>query len=115
MSNQRFAHTPETPYYAVIFTAQRSAIDDDYGPTADRMEELAAGQPGFLGLESTRDAAGLGITVSYWKDEQAILAWRQHLEHRAARQRGRELWYTRYELRVARVERAYRWNKDDAR
>jgi len=59
------ANTPEPPYYAVIFTNTRTEADDQgYGDMAQRMVELAAGQPGFLGVESVRDGR-LGITVSY--------------------------------------------------
>lgn len=115
MSADRFAQTPAPPYYAVIFTSQRSEVEAGYEATAERMEQLAAGQPGYLGMEATRDAQGLGITVSYWASEQAILAWKHELEHRAARQQGREAWYTQYELRVARVERAYGWQRKEAR
>jgi len=95
------------PYYAVIFSSQRQGGDDGYEATADRMVELAAQQPGYLGVESVRGADGFGITVSYWESEDAIAGWRQHLEHVAARERGRNAWYSHYELRVARVERAY--------
>ena len=102
-----FAHTPEPPYYAVIFTSQRTAGDEGYAETADRMVELAAQQPGFLGVESVRGADGLGITVSYWSSEEAIAAWKAHAEHSMARQKGRTHWYAGFALRVAKVERAY--------
>lgn len=102
-----FAKTPKPPYYAVVFTSRRRDGDHGYGATADRMVELAAQQPGYLGVESVRDAGGLGITVSYWQDEASILAWRRHAEHTLARERGRTEWYEHYELRVAKVERAY--------
>ena len=102
-----FAKTPPPPYYAVIFTSQRQGDDDGYGATADRMVELARQQPGYLGVESVRGEDGLGITVSYWQDEASIVAWRKDLEHTAARARGRNAWYSHYELRVAKVERAY--------
>jgi heme-degrading monooxygenase HmoA len=101
-----FAKTPEPPYYTVIFTSQRTEIDAGYGVVADRMVELAAQQPGFLGVESARDPAGLGITVSYWSSLEAIAAWRAHGEHRVAQASGRNKWYSHFELRVARVERA---------
>jgi heme-degrading monooxygenase HmoA len=101
-----FAKTPEPPYYAVVFTSQRTAVDDGYGAMGDRMVELAAQQPGFLGVESVRDAAGLGITVSYWTSLEAIAAWRAHAEHRVAQSAGRRKWYAHFELRVSRVERA---------
>ena len=99
------------PYYAVIFTSQRTAEIDGYDDTADRMMELAAAQPGYLGVESARDAGGLGITVSYWATQEDITAWRGHAEHTLARERGRADWYAHYELRIARVERAYSWDK----
>jgi heme-degrading monooxygenase HmoA len=101
-----FARTPEPPYYAVIFTSQRTEVDDGYGAMGDRMVELAAQQPGFLGVESVRDASGLGITVSYWSSIEAIAAWRAHAEHRVAQASGRKKWYAHFETRVARVERA---------
>lgn len=100
------ANTPEPPYYAVIFTSLRTAGDEGYGRMSDRMVELAAKQPGFLGVESAREANGLGITVSYWKDEDSIQAWKAHLEHAVAQRLGKEKWYAAYSLRVARVERA---------
>lgn len=108
----RFAPRPEPPYYAVIFTAQRSTVELGYEQTADHMVELASQQPGYIGVESTRDAEGLGITVSYWRTLEDIAAWKSHLDHEAARDRGRAHWYTQYELRIAKVERAYGWSKE---
>jgi len=101
-----FAGTPEPPYYAVIFTSQRTDVDDGYAAMADRMVELASKQSGFLGMESVRDAGGLGITVSYWTSLEAIAAWRAHAEHRIAQATGRKQWYAHFETRIARVERA---------
>jgi heme-degrading monooxygenase HmoA len=102
------ARTPEPPYWAVVFTSLRTPADDaGYAQTAGEMEALAAQQPGFLGLESARDDGGLGITVSYWASEEAIVAWRRNADHQAAQRTGRDRWYRAYELRVARVERAY--------
>jgi heme-degrading monooxygenase HmoA len=102
------AVTPEPPYYAVIFTSKRNGADDQgYGAMAQRMVDLGARYEGFLGIESVRGADGVGITVSYWRDEAAILAWKRDTEHQKAQRGGREAWYERFEVRVARVERAY--------
>lgn len=101
------ASTPEPPYFVVIFSSQRTAGDAGYGAMADRMVELASVQPGFLGVESARDAAGFGLTVSYWRDEAAIAAWKAHAEHAEARRLGRERWYGAFQLRICRVEREY--------
>lgn len=69
---------------------------------------MALEMPGCLGVESTRDSqTGLGITVSYWRSEEAILAWKNHADHIAARKLGRERWYRGYALRVAEVSREY--------
>lgn len=101
------ATTPEPPYVAVIFTSQRTAGDTGYADMEDRMVELAARQPGFLGVETARGSDGFGITVSYWADETAAVAWKRQSEHAVAQRRGREEWYAAYEVRVSRVERAY--------
>ena len=102
------ARTPEPPYYAVIFTSKR-AVDDGraYNVMAERMVDLGARYDGYLGIESVRGADGVGITVSYWRDEAALLAWKRDTEHQKAQHGGREAWYDRYEVRVAKVERAY--------
>ena len=107
MSDAAFASTPAPPYYAVIFASRRREGDAGYGATADRMVELAATQPGYLGIETCRDAEGFGITVSYWRSEADIRAWKRNAEHALAREQGRTAWYEHYELRVAKVERAY--------
>jgi heme-degrading monooxygenase HmoA len=102
------ARTPSPPYYAVIFTSVRTADDaEGYAATAARMVELAAAQPGFLGVESARDGDGVGITVSYWASLDAIRRWREHAEHRLAQAQGKALWYERFRLRVCRVEEDY--------
>ena len=102
-----FASTPEPPYYAVIFTSQRTEADDGYEAMAQAMYELALEQPGCLGAESTRGEDGLGITVSYFIDEASIRAWKENARHLVAQQLGKERWYSHYKLRVAKVERAY--------
>jgi len=102
-----FAGLPPPPYYAVIFSSQRTSGEDGYGEMADRMVELAAEQEGYLGVESTRGADGFGITVSYWRDEASIVHWKKNAEHKFAQQYGHERWYEHFELRIARVERAY--------
>ena len=103
-----FASTPSPPYWVVTFTSQRSAVDAEaYAAAAEHMHALASAQPGFLGMESVRGDDGFGITLSYWTDEAAIAAWRAHTEHAAVRERARVRWYDHFEVRVARVERAY--------
>jgi heme-degrading monooxygenase HmoA len=76
-----FAHTPEPPYLAVIFTSRLGPDDTGYSAMAAEMEALASGQPGYLGIESARGADRIGITVSYWRDDPLRSAgyWRSFL------------------------------------
>ncbi len=100
------AHEP--PYYAVVFTSvRREGGVGEYGEAAARMDELVKEVPGFLGYESARTPGGLGITVGYFRDEEAIGVWQRNAEHRAVQQQGREEWYDSYSVHVAKVERSY--------
>jgi len=104
----RLAATPEPPYYTVVFTSHRSEADaDGYAEMAARMLKLAAQQPGFLGVESVRDADGVGITVSYWASLEAIKNWKRNEDHLLAQAKGRKVWYQQYKLRIGVVEREY--------
>ncbi len=99
---------------AVIFVALRTDVDDaGYDGAAQRMDSLAVTQPGYLGIDSVRDADGLGITVSYWTDEASALGWKANAEHVAVRALGRERWYAHYRLIVSTVDRAYGWQRQD--
>ncbi|EPD52089.1 hypothetical protein HMPREF1210_01442 [Paenisporosarcina sp. HGH0030] len=98
------AKTPEPPYYAVIFSSQRTEGDNGYGRMADKMVELASQQNGFLGVEDARDE-GLGITVSYWDSLQSIKEWKENSAHRVAQNKGKSEWYKNFSLRVCKVER----------
>ncbi|EDM46970.1 antibiotic biosynthesis monooxygenase family protein [Marinobacter algicola] len=99
------ANTPKPPYYAVIFSSHRTEGDNGYGEMAERMAELAAQQPGYLGMESARE--GLGITVSYWESLEAIRNWKQNAEHQEAQRLGHQQWYSSFRVRIAKVEREY--------
>lgn len=99
------AKTPQPPYYAVVFTAIASEVQEGYGETVQRMHELAKESPGYLGMESAGD--NFEITVSYWKNEENILHWKQNAAHKVAQETGKSKWYKAYQVRVVKVEREY--------
>ncbi|MFF4244861.1 antibiotic biosynthesis monooxygenase family protein [Streptomyces sp. NPDC001822] len=99
------AHEP--PYYVAVFTAVRTHDQSGYGETAARMEELVRHVPGFLGMDHAQTPGGLGITVGYFRDPDALTEWRANSEHRAAQKRGIGEWYESYTLHVAKVERSH--------
>lgn len=116
VDRRRAAARPPTPpprsaqdVYAVVFSSQLRGAPAAYDATAARMVELAREQPGYLGIESVRGADGFGITVSYWSSLEAIRRWKDHPEHQRAQRDGRSSFYSRYDLRVCRVDRAYRF------
>ncbi len=98
---------PDPPYHVVVFVSRRSNEDPAYAGMAEEMAALAAEQDGYLGHDSARDAAGFGITVSYWRDAAAVTAWKAAARHRVAQRLGARGWYSAYAVHVARVERAY--------
>ncbi len=106
-NGSRFAPLATAPYFAVIFANQRREGDAGYTAMADKIAALATEQPGYLGVETTRDAEGFGITVSYWQDEAALKNWKEVSEHLLAQKLGKTRWYEHYTLRVAKVERDY--------
>jgi heme-degrading monooxygenase HmoA len=100
--------SPDARYYAVIFSSHRNESDAaGYAFMAEKMLDLASGQPGFLGVDSARGEDGFGITVSYWESREAIAAWRAHAEHRIAQELGRSRWYRDFRLRICQVESEY--------
>jgi heme-degrading monooxygenase HmoA len=93
------------PYYAVIFSSIKNDEQQGYSEMADKMWQLAATQPGFLGAESASD--DIGITVSYWQSLEAIADWKHNSEHQMAQKKGKQQWYRAFRVRIAKVEREY--------
>lgn len=106
------------PYYAVIFTSALKDNHKGYLEMAEKMETLAKQQKGFLGMDSARNntpswiSEAIGITVSYWKTLDAIKNWKQQSEHLIAQQKGRQDWYSWYNVRICKVEREYEFDSD---
>lgn len=97
---------------AVIFVSETTGADaDGYAEAGATMERLAAARPGYRGIDSARGDDGIGITVSYWADEAAAVAWRADPAHTAIRDQGRGIWYRSYSLHVAAVTRSYDWRR----
>ena len=95
---------------AVLFEAHPSADGrDEYLARAAALHADLEGMDGFLGLErfqSLTSPAKL-LSLSFWRDEDAVARWRSHAGHRAAQAAGRGGVFTDYRLRVARVLRDY--------
>ncbi len=95
----------EQSYYAVIFTSVQTENTEGYAEMAEKMENLAKQQPGFIAIEHARNE--IGITVSYWQTLESIKKWKANLDHLVAQRKGKEQWYSSYKVRICKVERAY--------
>ncbi|MFF4274095.1 antibiotic biosynthesis monooxygenase family protein [Streptomyces sp. NPDC001536] len=89
-----------------VFTTVRTQVQSGFSETDAHLEELVKNLPGYLGMDHAQTPGGLGITVSYFRDADALRQWRTTAEHRAAQKRGRADWYESYTLHVAKVERS---------
>jgi uncharacterized protein len=100
--------------WTVAFCNRRppDAAGDGYGETANHMDELAAAQPGYIGIDSVRSDSGAGITVSRWSSIAAMVSWRKVTAHQEAQATGRDRWYDWYRSDVARVDRSSEFHRE---
>jgi len=81
----------------------------EYLETAADLRPLLAGIDGFVSVERFQSITEPGkmLSLSFWRDEAALTAWRRIAEHRAAQTMGRDLLFADYRLRVAAIVRDY--------
>ena len=101
------------PYYLVSFYSKLKDEREGYAEMAERMVALAQQQPGYLAATSVRDGERRGVTLSYWRDLEAISQWKQHMEHLEAQRQGQQKWYQWYHLEICRVERTDSFYADE--
>lgn len=101
--------------FLVVFrNRKRGDIDQAaYDGEAQRMEELARAQQGFLSFKSYASEDGEVIALSEWQDEASARAWGRMAEHRAAQQRGRSAYYESYTLFACADPRIHHFNLKD--
>jgi heme-degrading monooxygenase HmoA len=95
---------------AVIF--EGSAAEgrrDDYLDTAAALRPLLDNLDGFISIErfESLTTPGKVLSLSFWRDEAAVAAWRENARHRAAQEAGRNGIFADYRLRIAEVIRNY--------
>jgi len=99
---------------AVIFEVEPNDADA-YFDLAARLRPLLDEIEGFISIErfqSLSDERRV-LSLSFWRDEEAIAAWRNLEAHRAAQSAGRARIFRDYRLRIAKVARDYGMNERD--
>ncbi len=95
---------------AVIFEVWPAEGEQDaYLDIAAHLRPLLDGIDGFVSIErfASLSEPGKLLSLSFWRDEEAVAAWRRLDDHRAAQGRGRNGVFRDYRLRVAGVIRDY--------
>lgn len=92
--------------YVVIFRAQVRQFDAEYSAMANQLRELALTQYGCLEFQALSEGEH-EIALSYWPDLASIKQWREMGLHLEAQAKGRQEWYSSYQIDIAKVERRY--------
>lgn len=98
---------------AVIFEVEpRDGKKDAYLDIAADLRPILEQADGFISIERFESLVTPGklLSLSFWRDEDAIRAWRNVEEHRAAQSAGRGSLFADYRIRIAEVVRDYTLN-----
>ena len=101
---------------AVLFEAEVTlAKQERYLALAAELKPLLCTIDGFIAIERFQSLTTTGkiLSLSWWRDEKAVLAWKRNLCHQAAQKEGRESIFSGYQIRVAQVLREYRSENPD--
>lgn len=101
--------------FLVVFRNRKRAEMDlaAYSAEAERMEELARQQPGFLSFKSYIAEDDEVVALSEWADEASARAWGREAEHRAVQARGRSAYYASYTLFACADPRIHQFDRKD--
>lgn len=102
--------------YAVIFevipTKEGKA---EYLEIAAQLRQFLENRDGFISIERFQSLVDENkvLSLSFWRDEEAIRVWRNEMDHRDAQNKGRHSLFESYRIRVAEVVRDYTANERD--
>jgi heme-degrading monooxygenase HmoA len=95
---------------AVIFqVTMKDGKGPEYFDLAAELRPELEGRDGFLSIERFESVATPGkyLSLSFWRDEDAIKAWREHADHALAQRRGKAEIFADFRISVADVKRDY--------
>ena len=87
----------------------------DYKALAEGLNDEVRGFDGFISIERFQSISDGGkfVSLSFWRDEEAVRAWRNVMQHREAQKQGRAGIFKSYRLRIASVVRDYGMDRRD--
>ena len=81
----------------------------EYLEIAATLRQFLENRDGFISIERFQSLTDENkiLSLSFWRDETAVAAWRNELEHRNAQKKGKESLFHSYRIRVAEIVRDY--------
>lgn len=98
---------------AVLFEAEtRPDAQARYLELAEALKPELKNIDGFIAIERfhSLNTPGKILSLSWWRDAEAVLTWKNHMSHLAAQKEGRQAIFASYRIRVAEVLRDYSLN-----
>ena len=96
--------------YGVVFEVEiAEGKKDQYLDIAAKLKEQLIKMPGFISIERFQSLVEEGklLSLSFWEDEESLLAWKKNIDHLAAQKKGRESIFKDYRIRIVEVKRDY--------
>jgi heme-degrading monooxygenase HmoA len=97
-----------------VITLRPDLPASEYEATGTRMVELVSSMPGFLGMEYAATEGG-ELLVARFESHEALAAWREEPEHKAAQALGREKFFSHYRIDVCEAVRSYEFDVTEGR
>jgi heme-degrading monooxygenase HmoA len=98
---------------SMIVTVFRSRLNpgaqEEYGPMAKRMSELARTIPGYISHKGFAAEDGERVTIVEFESEKALEEWRRHTEHAKAKRQGIISFFSEYSFQICSVLRERAW------
>lgn len=89
-----------------VFRARLNpGVQEAYGPTAERMSELARAVPGYVSHKGFVADDGERVTIVEFESEEALNRWRIDPEHRGANKRGFDTFYSEFKYQICSLIR----------
>ncbi|MBW7972552.1 antibiotic biosynthesis monooxygenase [Bradyrhizobium sp. BR 10289] len=99
----------------VFRTRMNPGVQDEYGPMARRMSELARTIPGYISHKGFVADDGERVTIVEFETEEALHQWRINPEHGNAKKRGVEAFFSEFKFQICNVIRERIWTSKAAR
>ena len=93
----------------VFRTRMNLDVQDEYGPMAKHMSELVRDVPGYVSHKGFVADDGERVTIVEFETEEALQRWRIDPEHRVAKRRGVESFFSEFKFQICNVIKERKW------